>query len=162
MLARASSSLHAQAQKTGSLSRPLEEHYRLSCSRAPLVLSARDHDERGILLVLLRIIPVCPAHAGLPLSPCVSTINRVFFSSSWESSMFVLLVRASCSLRAQAQWTGYSSRPLENHSRLSCSLFWDGQIWSPNFAPVTKIQLWGCKIICYGAQLPCNAPHTTR
>ena len=66
MLAHASCSLHARARQRGSSSRPLYNNSSLLCSRAPLILSTHDHDELGLIIVLLRRIPVRCSH------PCLS------------------------------------------------------------------------------------------
>ena len=47
-----------QARRTRSYSLLLEKHYRLSWYRATLILSACEHNERGIILVILRSITV--------------------------------------------------------------------------------------------------------
>ena len=87
----------------------------MTCSHAPLVFSARNHDKQGLLLVLLRRISVRCARACLLLSLCASTMNGVLLLSSWEELSFSLLARTSCSLSAWSQWTRSSSFPFENH-----------------------------------------------
>ena len=116
-----------------------------------LVLSACEHNKRVIFLVLLRIIPLCLARLRLTFSPSVIAMNYVFFSSSQETFPFFVLVRASHYLRMWKQLMGSSSRPLNRNSCLSWLLFQDIHRWSPNFAPVKKIQLIGCEIIWAGA-----------
>ena len=71
-----------------------EKNSRSSCSRVPLVLYACEHDERGLLLDLLKRIPFCRARARLSFSPCADTTDRVFFSSYWEQFPFVVIVCA--------------------------------------------------------------------
>ena len=63
-----------------------------------------------------RRTPVCRARARLPLSPRASINKVVLFMSSRELFLFFVLARAFCSLYAQAQQLGSSSRPLEKNS----------------------------------------------
>ena len=104
--------LHRQAQWMGYYSPPIEKNSRPSCSRAPRVLSACEHDERDLLLLLLRIIPVCCSRARLLFYLRAIMKNRVFFSSSREEFPFIVLVWPYWSLCVWAWWMGYSSPPL--------------------------------------------------
>ena len=131
-------------------------NYRSSSLRALPVISAKKHDEKGLLLVLSRRIPVRRARACLSFSPREIMTNGILLSSSLEALPFFVLTCASCSIRARAQRTGSSSCPIDNNSCSSCLLFQDRQIWIPNFSSVIKIQSCGCAIIWAGAQVPCN------
>ena len=114
MLVRTSRFICEWAQQTGSSSC-------LSCLRAPLVLSVHKYYEWGLLLVLLRRIPVLRACMHLLFSLQTITANGVFFSSSQEELLFVVLACASRSIWYWARQTGYSYHPLENNSCSLCS-----------------------------------------
>ena len=153
----ASRSLRAQGWRTVSSSCPLEKNSCLFCSRAPHVLNVCKNDKRGIIFFQTRRIPVCYARARLSFSPRASMTNGVVFSSSREELPFIMLACASCSLSMRARRTGSFSHPTEKNSR---------SLWSPNFAPVTKIQSCGCEIILSGARsyracLQCSHPRDT-
>ena len=69
---------HAQARRTGYFFRHLEKHT-ICRDMAPLVLSAREHDERGLIIVLLRSNTVRCVRARFLLSSHTSITDGVFF-----------------------------------------------------------------------------------
>ena len=104
MLTYTSHYLRKQSRRTGYYYLPLDKNYYLLCLCTPFVLCAHDHDERGLLLVLAKIILIRYYYAHLVFS-------------------LRLLARASCSIHVQKQQTGSSSCPPKKDSRSSCSLF---------------------------------------
>ena len=102
MLSHASFSLRTHSRRTGYYFHLLEKNFFPSCSSAPLVLSTRKHNEQGILLFLLIIIPICCAHTSLSFSQRAITTRGLLLFSSQEEFLFVMIAQASCYLCAPA------------------------------------------------------------
>ena len=81
----------SQAQRMGSSYHPIDKSYRSLFSCAPLILSTREHNKQGLLLVLLRRIPVRCARAHLSFSLRESMTNGILFLSSREEFPLIVL-----------------------------------------------------------------------
>ena len=86
-----------------------------------LIISARKHGERDVIIILSRRIPIHCVKVRLSFYPCAIMTNGILFSSYQKEIPFVVLGCVSHDLCTKERRMGSYYCPLNKHSYLSCS-----------------------------------------